>query len=298
MQTLLQDIRYSARMLAKGRGMTLIAVLTLAVGIGASTLIFSVVNSLILHSPHVADAERVVAIWRTAKDRRVEGFVSYLELQDWRSHSRSFETIAAYKQNGFIILDQDRAETLQGLRVTANFLSLLRVNLLRGRDFQADDEKAESQPVVIISHQFWQSRLGGSESALGQQLTLNGRQFEIVGILPPGYEFPLAPRNTELITTVAGEARNLVERGAQILRVVGRLKPDVTVAQAQADLVNVAENLEQEHPRYSKNITAYLVPLDEQIVGLDVRRALWVLLGAVGFLLLIACTNVTNLLLL
>jgi putative ABC transport system permease protein len=151
--------------------------------------------------------------------------------------------------------------------------------------------------VVIISHQFWQNRLGGAEAALGQQLSLNGRPFTIIGVLPPGFEFPLGPKQTELITTIATEEGNLDERGAQVLRAISRLRQGVTFTQAQADLTNIAANLERQYPEYNRNVTAYLNPVDEQIVGSEARRALWVLLGAVGFLLLIACVNVTNLLL-
>src|SRR5512145_314935 len=141
MQTLLQDLRHGARMLLKQPGFTLIAALTLALGIGANTAIFSVINALILNPPRIIEAERVAAIWRSAKDKRVEGFVSYLDLQDWLAQNRSFESIAAYKPNGFIMLNEERAERLQGMRVTANFLSLLKVNPLRGRDFQVEEEK-------------------------------------------------------------------------------------------------------------------------------------------------------------
>ncbi len=297
MQTFWQDLRYGARMLLKKPGFTLIAVLTLALGIGANTAIFSVINALILNPPRFTEAERVTAIWRTPKDKRAEGFVSYLELQDWRAQSHSFESIAAYKPNGFIMLQEDQAERVEGMRVTANFLSLLKVNLLRGRDFQAEEEKRGAAGAVIIGYQFWQNRLGGSDSVLGQQLTLNGKPFTVIGILPAGFEFPLAPKQTELLTTIAGEGGNLNERGAQVLKGIGRLKPGVPLAQAQMEMTNIAANLERQYPGSSRDITAYLVRADEQIVGADMRRALWVLLGAVGFLLLIACTNVTNLLL-
>jgi len=297
MNQLWQDLRYGSRMLLKQPGFTLIAALTLALGIGANTAIFSVINALILNPPHIAEAERVAAIWRTAKDKRVEGFVSYLDLQDWRAQNRSFEAIAGYKPNGFILLNEEQAERLQGMRVTADFLSLLKVKLLRGRDFQVEEEKRGAEGVVIISHQFWQNRLGAAEAALGRRLDLNGRPFTIIGVLPPGFEFPLAPKQTELLTTIAGEGGNLDQRGAQVLRAIGRLKQGVTLTEARAELTNIAANLERQYPQYSRNATAYLTPVDEQIVGLEARRALWVLLGAVGFLLLIACVNVTNLLL-
>jgi len=297
MQTLLQDLRYGARMLLKQPGFTLIAALTLALGIGANTAIFSVINALILNPPHIAEAERVAAIWRTAKDKRAEGYVSYLDLQDWRAGNRSFEAIAGYKPNGFILLNEEQAERLQGLRVTANFLSLLKVKPLLGRDFQVEEEKRGAEGVVIISHQFWKSRLGGSDAALGRRLDLNGKPFTIIGVLPPGFEFPLAPKQNELITTIAAEGGNLDERGAKVLRAVGRLRQGVTFTQAQAEMTNIAANLERQYPQHNRNVTTYLTPVDEQIVGSEARRALWVLLGAVGFLLLIACVNVTNLLL-
>jgi putative ABC transport system permease protein len=297
MNQLWQDMRYGARMLIKQPGFTLMAALTLALGIGANTAIFSVINALILNPPRIAEAERVAAIWRTNKDNRSEGFVSYLDLQDWRAQSRSFEAIAGYKPNGFILLNDERAERLQGMRVTANFLSLLKVKPLRGRDFLVDEEKRGAEGVVIISYQFWQNRLGGSETALTARLDLNGKPFTVIGVLPPGFEFPLAPKNNELITTIAAEGGNLDERGAKVLRTVGRLQQGVTFTQAQAELTNTAANLERQYPQHNRNVTAYLTPVDEQIVGSEARRALWVLLGAVGFLLLIACVNVTNLLL-
>jgi len=297
MQTIWQDVRYGARVLLKKPGFTLIAVLTLALGIGANTAIFSVINTLILKPPQITEADRVAAIWRTPKDKRIEGYVSYLDLQDWHAQSRSFETIGAYKPNGFTILNDGQAERILGMRVTASFLPLLKVNLFRGRNFQVEEEKRNAPPVVILSHQYWQNRMGGNESVLGQQLTLNSKGFTIIGILPPDFEYPLAVGNTELLTTIAGEGGNLDERGAKVLKAIGRLKPGVTLQQAQAEMTGIEANLEQQYPRHNKDVTAYLIPVDEQIVGVEVRRALWVLLCAVGFLLLIACTNVTNLLL-
>jgi putative ABC transport system permease protein len=297
LETIWQDMRYGARMLTKKPSFTIIAVITLALGIGANTAIFSVINALILSPPSIAEPERMAAIWRTTKEKRIEGYVSYLELQDWQAQNQSFEAIAGYKPNGFTLLNEGQAERIQGMRVTANFLSLLKVNLLRGRDFQFEEEKRGAQPVVIISHQYWQNRLGGDEAALGQQLPLNGRSFTIIGILPPTFEFPLVDKQTEFLTTIAGEGGNLSERGAQVLLTIGRLKQGVTFTQAQAEMTAIAENLERQYPQYSRDTTAYLVSVDEQIVGRDIRQALWLLLGAVGFLLLIACTNMTNLLL-
>ncbi|HJQ25171.1 MAG TPA: ABC transporter permease [Blastocatellia bacterium] len=297
MGTLLQDLRYGARMWMKQPAFTLIAVLTLGLGIGANTSIFSVINALVLSPPAINEPERVAAIWRTPKDRRAEGYVSYLDLQDWQARSQSFEAIAGYKPNGFIFLREGQAERLQGMRVTANFLPLLKVQLLRGRNFQFEEERRGAQPVVILSHEFWQNQFGGDDAALGQSLTLNGKPFTVIGVLPPGFEFPLAGKGIQLVTTVAGEGGNLDQRGANVLRAVGRLQPGASLAQAQAEMTGIADSLAEQYPQYHRNDTAYVVRIDEQIVGGDVRRALWVLLGAVGFILLIACTNVTNLLL-
>ncbi len=291
-----QDLRQALRGMQKQPGFTLIAAITLALGIGANTAIFSVINALILNPPHIAEADRVVALWRTAKDKRVKSPASYLDLQEWRAQNHSFEAIAGYKPNPFTLIGE-QAERVQGMRVTASFLSLLKVKPLLGRDFQPDEEKRGANNVVIISHQFWQNRLGGNQSAVGSELTLDGKAFTIIGVLPKDFEFPMAVGSTELLTTVAGEGQNLDERGALVFISLGRLKQGVTLTQAQADLTNIAGNLEQQYPQYWRNTTAFLVPAAEEIVGADIQRGLWVLLGAVIFLLLIACTNVSNLLL-
>jgi len=292
-----QDFRHALRGMRKQPGFTLIAAITLALGIGANTAIFSVINALILTPPHFTEAERVVALWRTAKDKRSKGPASYLDLQEWSAQSRSFEAIAGYKRNPFTLLEDNQAEQIPGMRVTARFLSLLKVNPMLGRDFQVEEEKRGAKDVVIISHEFWQKRLGGDRSAVGKDLTLDGKPFTIIGVLPGDFEFPLATGSTQVLTTVAGEGQNLDERGAQILVPLGRLKQGVTLAQAQADLTTIASNLEQQYQQSWRNTTAYLVPVGEEIVGSEMRRGLWVLLGAVIFLLLIACVNVSNLLL-
>jgi len=228
----------------KQRGLTLIAAITLALGIGANTAIFSVINALILNAPHFTEADRVVALWRTQKDKRDQAPASYLDLQEWCAQSNSFEAIAGYKPNPFTLVDE-QAERVQGMRVTANFLSLLKVKPMLGRDFQPDEEKRGARDVVIVSHHFWQTRLGGNESAVGKELTLDGKPFTIVGVLPRDFEFPLAKESTELLTTVAREGQNLDERGALVFIPLGRLKPGVTLTQAQAELTNISDNLEQ-----------------------------------------------------
>jgi putative ABC transport system permease protein len=296
MKGLGQDLRLALRGMLKQPGFTLVAAITLALGIGANTAIFSVINALILRPPHFADPERVVALWRTAKDKRNKGQTSYLDLQELGARNNSFEVIAGYKRNGFTLLEE-QAERVYGLRVTANFLSLLKVNPLLGRDFLPDEEKRGANDVGIISNELWQKRFGGDVGAIGKKLTLDGKPFTIIGILPHDFEFPLEKRSTEVLTTVAREEGNLEERGAQVFLGLGRLRQGVTPAQAQADLDNITSNLEQQYPQYWRNGIVYLLSASDEMVGPEIRRGLWILLGAVVFLLLIACSNVSNLLL-
>lgn len=297
MNNLSQDLRLALRGMWKQPGFTVVAIITLALGIGSNTAIFSVINALILKSPHFTEPERVVALWWTVKDKRMTNPVSYLDLQDLQAQTHTLESIAAYKPNGFTLVNEQEAERIQGMRVTANFLSLLKVTPALGRDFQGDEEKRGSKDVVILSHQFWRDRMNADASAVGRELMLDGKSFTIIGVLPSDFEFPLARQSTEVLTTIAREGGNLPERGAHMLLAIGRLKQGVTLTQTQADLSNIVANLEQSYPQYWHNATVYPVSIDEQIVGSDVRRGLWVLLGAVVFLLLIACTNVSNLLL-
>jgi len=216
-----QDLRLALRTAWKQPGFTLTAAITLALGIGANTAIFSVINALILNPPNVTEPDRVVALWRTPKDQRAKEPASYLDLQEWRAQSHSLESIAGYKPNGFTLLDE-QAERIQGMRVTANFLSALKVEPMLGRDFQPEEEKRGAKGVVIVSAQFWHSRLAGDAHTIGKEITLDGKPFTVIGVLPDGFEFPLAKNSTELLTTVAGEGRNLDERGAQILIPFGR----------------------------------------------------------------------------
>lgn len=286
MSNLWQDLRLALRGMWKQPGFTAIAIITLALGIGSNTAIFSVINALILKSPHITEAERVVVLWGTAKDKRSTFPASYLDLQDLRAQNHTFESIAAYKPNGFTLVTEQQAERIQGMRVTANFLSLLKVAPVIGRDFQVEEEKRGSKEVVIISDQFWRERFNSDASAVGRELTLDGKPFTIIGVLPNNFEFPLAARSSEVLTTVAAEGGNLDERGAHVFLVIGRLNDNVSFAQARADLTNISANLER--AQLWRNFTTYLVPVDEEIVGSEVRRGLWVLLGAVVFLLLIA----------
>ncbi|HWP53228.1 MAG TPA: ABC transporter permease, partial [Pyrinomonadaceae bacterium] len=280
MDTIFKDIRYAIRSLLKRPAFAAVAVITLALGIGANTAIFSIINALVINPPSIADPDRVAALWKTPIGKREENFVSYLDWQDWRTRNQSLEDIAAYKPNSFTLLENGEAEEIQGMRVTANFFSVPKIKPLRGREFTGEEEKRGSQPVTIISYEYWQSRFAGSESVLNQQISLNGKSHTIVAILPPGFEFPLSVKDPLVWTTVAGEGSNLAERGAQVLKAVGRLKPDVSIESAQADMSRVAVNLAQQYPQTDRDQTITLISAHEQIVGKDIRRALWLLLGA------------------
>jgi putative ABC transport system permease protein len=297
MSTLGNDIKYALRNLIKRPSFTLIAVVTLALGIGANSSIFSVINALILTPPQIAEPDRVVAIWQTPVGSRKEGFISYLDLSDWQSRNESFEEIAGYKPNGFVLLTNEEAERVDGMRVTANFLPLLKVTPILGRNFVRDEEKKGSPRVALVSYEFWQTRLGGDQNILNRKQSLNGEEYSIIGVLPQRFTFPLVSSDVQVVTTVAGEGGNLTERGAHVLRAVGRLKPNVTIDSAQSDISRIAANLAQEYPRSNTDTTAFIVSAHEQLVGRDLRQALWLLLGAVAFVLLIACTNTANLLL-
>ena len=193
-----QDLRLALRGMWKQPGFTVIAVITLALGIGSNTAIFSVINALILNASNFVEPDRVVAIWRTQKDKPQKNSISYIDVQDLRAQSRSFESIAAYKMNGFTLLQQDQAERVQGMRVTANFLAALKFHPMLGRDFQVEEEKTNSADVVIISHQFWKTHLAGDPNAIGKPLNLDGKPFTIIGVLPSDFEFPLARQSTEV----------------------------------------------------------------------------------------------------
>jgi len=297
MDTLLKDLRYCVRSLLRQPSFTVVAVLTLGLGIGANTAIFSVINALVLTPPSIAEPERVVAIWQTAIGKRFEGSFSYLDIVDYNSRNRSFEAIAGYKSNGFVVSENGDGQRIEGMRVTANFLPLLRVSPIRGRNFQPEEENANSQKVTLLSYDYWQSRFGGAENVIGQQISLNDEPHTIIGVLPRYFEFPLSVKDPAVWTTVAGEKGNLKERGAHVLLAIGRLKPGVTQQGAQSDIENIAASLASEYPRSNADHTVYLLSAHEQLVGRDMRQALWLLLGAVAFILLIACTNTANLLL-
>jgi putative ABC transport system permease protein len=293
-----QDLRYGARTLLKQPGFTLIAVLTLAVGIGANTAIFSVVNAALLRPiPHIKD-EGVVMIFGelpTAGINRL--FVSPTEYVDYRDRLRSFSQVGAYGGADFTLTGDGEAERVAGARVSANLLSLLGADPALGRNFLAEENGPGRSNVVILGYGLWQRRFGGDAGLIGRKVTLNGDPCTVVGVMPAGFQFPHG--ETEIWQPIELGPDALKERASRWLASVARLKPGVTMAQGRADLDAFAESMRREHPDYYGGKSGWnlkLVSLRDELAG-ETRGALPVLLAVVGCVLLIACANVANLLL-
>jgi predicted permease len=301
MESFLQDLRFGARMLVKNPGFTLIAMLTLALGIGANTAIFSVVNTVLLRPLPYKDARQLVAVWevRLTGD---QAMFSPAEFLDYQAQNQSFTEMAAYRFMKFTLTGQGEPEQLDALIVSANFFSLLGVSPERGRIFQPEDGRAGAPRVVLISHDFWQQRFGGDPNLIGRTLTLSDEPVTVVGIMPPGFQDTtqsnerqvwLNPHNVVPDWQPNSPVDVLSIRDTGFLRVIARLKASVKLPQAQTDLDTIAARLQQQFPRPSRH-GARAISLHELTVG-SVRPTLLILLGAVSLVLLIACANVTSL---
>jgi predicted permease len=295
LDTLWQDVRFGSRMLVRSRAVTIVAVLALALGIGANTAIFSVVNSVLLKPLPYKSSERLVMVW---EDATKYGFAhntpAPANFIDWREQGEAFEDMAALIDQSFNLTDVGEPERIEGQRVSASLFPLLGVEPVLGRAFLPEEDRPEGNRVVILSHGLWRRRFGLDENIIGKTLNLNAELFTVVGVMPPAFQFP--DPEDELWVPVAFSPDEASNRGSHYLRVVARLKPDVTLGQAQAEMDTIAARLEQQYPQSNTSVGAVVVSLQEELVG-DIRPALLVLLGAVGFVLLIACANVANLLL-
>jgi putative ABC transport system permease protein len=295
-----QDLRYGVRMLMKQPGFTAVAVLTLALGIGANTAIFSVVNALLLRPLPFADAEQLVMIWGKAPAAGIKRlFVSVPEFLDYRERTHAFAQVGVYGGTDFTLTGQGEAERLNGAFVSTNLLALLGVKPVLGRYFLLEEEQPDRARVVLLSHGLWQRRFGGDPQLIGQALTLNGQNCTVVGIMPPGFQFPSDETEIWRPLAITAENRGEGERGSRWLSAVARLKPGVTQQQGQADLETLASNLRREYPNYYGGNSGWginLFSLRAELAG-EVGTALPILLAVVGCVLLIACANVANLLL-
>ena len=296
MGTLWQDIRYGVRMMWKRPGFTAVVVLTLALGIGANTAIFSVIEAALLRGLPYEEPERLVHLWEMTPQKNFgRREASYPDFQDWR-RAGTFEGMAAYSGGGgFALAGPEGSELVEAGRVTANFFDVLGVRPALGRTFREGEDGQGAERVVVLSHGAWRRRFGGDAGVVGRSLRLSGETYEIVGVLPEGFQF--APRGGAEMWSPwrPGEAQR-TRRFMHWVNVVGRLKPGVRAEQADAEMQSIAGRIADEHKDSHVGTKILLVPLHEEFIG-PLKPLLFVLLGAVGFVLLIACTNVANLLL-
>jgi putative ABC transport system permease protein len=293
MENLLQDLRYAFRLLAKSPSFSAIAILTLALGIGANTAIFSVVNAVLLRPLAFRDASRLILVAEKSDLPVIS--TSYQNYVDWRDQSHCFESLEATRGTTATLTGAGEPERLNARLITAPLLPLLGVDARIGRTFRADEDRAGGNPVVLLSYGLWQRHFGGAPDVPGKSINLDSRPYTIVGVLPSGFEL-LQPADVFLPFTPWAATLPDDRNWHPGIFVVGRLKPGVTREQARAEMVGITKRLEQQYPDYNTGTSADVVPLQEQMVQ-NVRPALILLLGAVSFVLLIACANVANLLL-
>ena len=295
MHTLMQDVRYAVRMLAKTPGFSAIAILTLALGIGANTALFSVVNGVLLNPLAYPHSSQLVAIYESTPsfDRAPIAYPNFL---DWQRDAQTFSSMAMYRNEDYNFTGTEQGERLSGLMISAGFFSTLGVKPVLGRDLRATDDQVGAGPVVILGGGFWKRRFGASPDIVGKSVVLNGASYTVVGVIPASFTFYGNDRD---VYTPIGQWSDPSFRDRRIdmsAHAVGRLKPGVALAQAKADMDGIARNLAAAYPEADKSVGITLVSMKQDIVG-NVQPFLVVLLAAVGFLLLIACANVANLLL-
>ena len=291
LETLWQDVQYGVRMLVKNPGFTVVAVLALALGIGANTAIFSVVNAVLLRPLPYTDPDRLVYVLRT-QPPIMRGPISRPNFFEWQTEQKVFAEIAAFYPESYNLTGIEEAERISGVRVTDGFFKLFGVAPARGRFFLPEEDRAGGGRVAVIGYGMWQREFGADPQLIGRTISLNGEPYAVVGIAPPSFNFP---RRSE-IWTPAVLAEDKRDQGSNYLMIIGRLKDGVTVEQAQAQMNQVAAVQAQEYPEHNTNLSVTISPLlDEQVRS--IRSVLLILLGAVAFVLLIACANVANLLL-
>jgi predicted permease len=294
MENLLQDIRFGIRMLWKNPVFTILAVLALAIGIGANTSIFSVVNTVLLKALPYKEPDRLVMVWSSSPKK---GFsiipVSPANYVDFREQNRVFDAMGISNGAIYSLTGEGEPETVLGYRFSSNFFEVMGVGPLFGRTFLPEEERAGANRVVILSYKFWQRRYGGDSNVLGKQINLSGNPHTVIGVMPAGFQHPQV---VDLWTPLVLTPENMANRTAWSLRIVARLKSGISIDDAQAEMQAIARRLEEQYPDVNTGLGVRLISISDNYVG-DIKPALLVLLGAVGFVLLIACSNVANLLL-
>jgi putative ABC transport system permease protein len=296
LESLVMDVRYGMRALLKKPGFTITAVIALALGIGANTAIFSVINGVLLRSLSYANPDRIVMVWeQSARGDNPKNVISPANFLDWTAQAKSFEHMAAVLARPAILTGVREPEEIKVQFVSQSFFATLGVQPVLGRTFTPEEDRPNNDTVVILSHGLYQNRFGANAQILGQSITLNGRIRTVIGVMPPGFHF-LDDKVQAWIPMALDPAVNYREETGRYMQAVARLKPGVSVAQAQAEMNGIAKQIEQANPKFNTGWGVNLVPLHEEIVG-EIRPILVVLLAAVAFVLLIACANVANLLL-
>lgn len=294
LSAVLADLRYAFRQLAKTPSFTAIALLTLALGIGANTAVFSVVRSVLLRPLPYPDADRLIVFWEDMTTFS-QASVSWPDLQDWKRENQAFSALGGFRQGQYALTGQAEPRMLTGAEVEASFFDAVGLSPSLGRVFTADEDKVGAAPLAVLSHALWQGQFGGASDILGRVLTLNGHPYTVIGVLPPAFTLP---ENADFYTQLArlSDSASWQHRGDHPgIYALGRLKPGVTFAAGLADLQRVSRRISTDHPSTNTGVVAGGHPLLENLVG-SYRRGLWTLLGAVALVLLIACANLAGLL--
>jgi predicted permease len=293
-----QDLIVGLRGLRRAPGFTLVALLTLAIGIGANTAIFSVLRSVVLRPLPYTSPEQLVQVWtdHRARGREAPEWLTPTDFLDWRSQNRTLSGMAAYQGWGPDLTGDGEPETLTGLVVSGNFFEVLGARAAVGRTLTMQDDDPGVETVVVLSDGLWRRRFGADSGVVGRRIVLNGLPATVIGVLEPGFRAPIQTAAPDVYRATRRPANSGCGRGCIVLRVIGRMRPGVTIAAAQADLGRIATRIAGEYPETNANVGAWLIPLHEQLTG-SVRLPLLALAGAVAIVLLIGCVNLANLLL-
>ena len=294
MDSLLRDLKFSVRSLLKRPALAIIAIVTLAIGIGANSAIFSVVNALLLKPLPFPDPDRIVALWDKVPSRGIErNEVTVANYLDWRAQNRTFEQLGMYRWWSTNLTGADSPERVQGFQVTPNFLDIVGVKPLLGRGFSGDEDQPGKDAVALLTYSLWQRRFGGDPNIVNKTIETNGVVRTVIGVMPPEFNYPKGAEIYAPLTITPELARNRSNHG---YLGIGRLKPGVSLPGARADLDTIARQLERQYPETNTGRGVVIYPILEDTVRMY-STALWVMMAAVGFVLLIACANVANLML-
>jgi len=297
MRTLWQDVRYATRILAKNPAFAVVAIITLALGIGANTAIFSVLQGVVLAPLPYRQPDRLVLVLLYNLNLKSPTYLSYPDFLDWQREAHSFGQMAAFASRNYNLISPGAPEHLDGSEVSAGFFAALGTKFALGREFSATEDRRGGPPVAIISHRLWRQRLASSPGVLGKSLSLDGVDYTIVGLLPAGFSFVTQPEHADVYTPLAqGDPIQRDNRAVHNIGCVARLRTAVNIARAQAEMNTIQETVDQLHPTEERGLETKIFPLEELLIS-DVRGTIFLLFGAVGIVLLIACANVANLLL-